>query len=513
MAEQLLTSSIQAPGFQGVNRQDSAVGLDSGFATKAENCVIDKYGRIGARNGWAPVHSAVVGIASSAIRFIHEFVTIDGTTYTIVGAGNKLFKLVGTTLTELTYGGGGVAPTITADNWSASSLNSRVYLYQLGHDPLVFDPGVSTTAYKRISEASGYLGTVQQSNAALSAFGRVWTAGAAANKSLVQFSDIMNGHILSTGTSGTLDLSSVWPDGEDEVVALAAHNGFLYIFGRRQILTYANPDDPYTMRLQDTLTGIGCLARDSVVVAGTDVIFLSDTGVRSLQRTIQEKSAPLRELSLNVKDDLVFLLESENPAYIKAVYSDVHAFYLLSLPTANAVYCFDMRQLLPNGASRVTTWTTITPTALYYTKDREVLLGQVGYVGKYTGYSDNGAPYALSYFTNFFDFGSPTTLKIMKKIAVTFIGNTAANVQIRWGFDYSSSLFFRATTITDTTISFYGVDEFNEAQYSTGTFVQTLRTNIGGSGTVLQLGIETNIDGNALSVQRIDCYVKQGKTI
>lgn len=513
MAEQLLTTSIQAPGFQGLNKQDSAVGLDSGYATVADNCVIDKYGRIGARQGWEPQHSAVGSIASSPVRLIYEFVTIDGVTYTIVGANNKLFNLSGGTLTEITYGGGGSAPTITGDNWSAASLNSRLYLYQLGHDPLVFDPGVSTTAYKRISEASGYLGTVQQSNVAISAFGRIWSAGMDANKSLVQFSDILNGHILSTGTSGTLDLSSVWPDGEDEVISLVAHNGFLYIFGRRQILVYANPDDPYTMRLQDTVTGIGCLARDSVVVAGTDVIFLSDTGIRSLQRTIQEKSAPLRELSINVKDDLISVLSAETMANVKAVYSDIHAFYLISFPASNIVYCFDVRQMLPNGAARATTWSGITPTAFHYTNNRSVLIGKVGYVGKYMGYDDNGAAYNMSYFTNFFDFGSPTTLKLMKKVAVTFIGNTSANVNIRWGFEYQDSYYTRSASIEDFSSAYYGVGEFGVSEYTSGVFVQTVRSNIGGSGTVLQLGIETNIDGNALSVQRIDCYVKQGKTI
>ena len=454
MAEQLLTTSIQAPGFQGVNRQDSAVGLDAGFATQADNCVIDKYGRIGARQGWSPAHVAVGSISTANVRFIYEFVTIDGTSYTIAAAGNKLFSLSGGILTEITYGGGGSAPTISADNWSGASLNSRLYLYQRGHDPLVFDPAVSTTAYRRISEASGYLGTVQQSNCVLSAFGRTWSAGAAADKSLVQFSDILNGHILSTGTSGTLDLSSVWPDGEDEVVALAAHNGFLYIFGRRQILVYADPDDPYTMRLQDTITGIGCLARDSVVVAGADIIFLSDSGVRSLQRTVQEKSAPLRELSINVKDDLTATLLVENTDNIKALYSDVHAFYLISFPVSNIVYCFDLRQLLPSGASRVTTWTNITPTAVMYTNDRQLLLGKMGYVATYSGYTDNTASYNMIYYTNYFDFGSPTALKIMKKIGITFIGNSRSNVNIRWGFEYNDIFYSNPQNIGDTSVSF-----------------------------------------------------------
>lgn len=511
MAEQLLTTSIQAPGFQGINNQDSAVGLDSGFATRADNCVIDKYGRIGARQGWEPVHTAI-GALTGDVEFITEFNTIDGTAYTLAGGNNKLFRLNGSTLTQLTYGGGGVAPTITANHWSAASLNSRLYLYQAGHDPLVYDPALSTTAYRRISEHPDYLGTVQQSNTAISAFGRVWTAGDLANKSQIQFSDILNGCIVSTGTAGVLDVSSVWPDGEDEIVSLAAHNGFLFVFGRRQILVYARPDDPYAMHLQDTVTGVGCLARDSVVVAGTDVLFLSDTGVRSMQRTIQEKSAPMREVSLNVKDDLLMLLETETTSQIKAVYSDVHAFYLLSLPENAVTYCFDLRQLLPNGASRTTTWSSINPKSFYYNNSKELLIGSTRYVGKYTGYSDNGSSYTMSYYTNYFDFGQPTTIKILKKIAATFIGNAPSSVNIRWGFEYQDSFYSRTAALEVSSVGYYGESEFGVSMFTTGTFVNTQRVNAGGAGNVLQIGIESVIKGNLLSIQRLDCYVKQGKT-
>ncbi len=70
------------------------------------------------------------------------------------------------------------------------------------------------------------------------------------------------------------------------------------------------------------------VARDSVVATGSDVIFLSDSGVRSLMRTIQEKSAPMRDISANVRDDLVLEISLETAADIKAVYSDKEAFYL-----------------------------------------------------------------------------------------------------------------------------------------------------------------------------------------
>jgi hypothetical protein len=52
MSGRLLPAAIQAPGFQGLNSQDSEVTLESGYATSATNCIIDRFGRLGSRRGW-----------------------------------------------------------------------------------------------------------------------------------------------------------------------------------------------------------------------------------------------------------------------------------------------------------------------------------------------------------------------------------------------------------------------------------------------------------------------------
>ena len=157
MSEQLLTTTIQAPGFMGLNLQDSSGILENGYATVATNCVIDKFGRIGARKGWSPAHSALAALTGFNVKAIAELIDNSGNSYIVAAGHSKLFKLVGTTLSELTYGGGGTAPTITDDNWQMAPLNGCLYLYQAGHTPLVFDPAVSTTTYKRISEKNGYV--------------------------------------------------------------------------------------------------------------------------------------------------------------------------------------------------------------------------------------------------------------------------------------------------------------------------------------------------------------------
>lgn len=511
MAEQLVAASIGAPGFMGVNTQDSSVALEAGFATKALNCIIDKFGRIGARKGWEAINTANTDLDDSNIEAIGELIGLDGTSYTICAGGGFIFKLSGSTLTTLTYGGGGSSPTISANNWQMAPLNGVLYLYQSGHDPLVFDPAVSTTTYRRLSEKTGHLGTAQNGNCAISAYGRIWNASTATSKSIVQFSDLLSGHVLSTGTAGTLDVSEIWPNGADEITALAAHNGFLYIFGRRQILVYSNAKDPSALKLEDTVSGIGCCARDSVVVTGTDVLFLSDNGVRSLSRTVQEKSAPFRDISANVRDDLVNDLNTETLSSIKAVYSDSQAFYLITFPTSRTTYCFDTRRALPDGAARVTTWNLV-PKALFANRAKQVLMGFAGYVGEYTSHWDNGQSFRMSYFTNYFDLSKPNQIKVLKKISFTCIGGNNANVTLKYGFDYSSGMTARQITLGNIVVAEYGIAEYGIAEYTTGIVFDNQRVQAGGSGSILQIGVEAQVNNFELSLQKLDVFCKLGRT-
>lgn len=514
MAEQLLTSSIAAPGFMGVNTQDSSIGLDSGFATIAENCVIDKFGRIGARKGWLPTHEYNTDLAVNDVGALGELIDNAGNSYILAAGNNKLFKLTpGSpyTMTMLTYGGGGTAPTIGGNNWQMAPLNGKMYFYQSGHDPLVFDPAVSTTQYKRVSEVSGYNGTVQQANCVVSAYGRTWSANTATDKNTVQFSDLLSGHIFSSGTSGTLNVSQVWPAGADEIQALAVHNNFLIIFGRRQILVYTNATDPQALTLQDTIVGTGCCARDSVAVVGSDILYLSDNGVRSFARVVQDRSAPMKDISASIRDELVGALANETLSNIKAIYSDKNAFYLLTFPATGTTYCFDTRAPLESGALRPTTWTFV-PKSFCSLRNKTLLMGVNSYVGYYAGNKDHTLTYRMRYYSSYFDLGSPNALKMLKKIGFTLIGGSASSVSIKWSFDYSNLFNSQALQLGTGTISEYGVAEYNISEYSVGVVFGNTKIQAGGSGNILQLGLECEIDNFEMSIQKIDVFCKAGRT-
>jgi len=539
MAGRLQSSTISAPGFLGVNTQESSVDLASGYALEAYNCVIDKFGRIGARRGWQKVNSSTNSdLVANDIEFIYNIPETDVT----LCAGNNLILSrasgASTLVTEVdttvadAAGTGTTAYTITGNDWMGASIvfgegpdvSPHAYLAQAGHLPLVYHKlGAShahTGAYgfNLLSDAGSVPTTYASAsdfkpNVVIGAYGRTWWADIVNDKQTLYFSALLDGTNLATGDSGYLSLIDVFPNG-DEIVGLAAHNGFLIIFGRRNIAVYANPIDVTRLELVDLVANVGCIARDSIVNTGTDVMFLSDTGVRSIARVIQEKSAPINDISFNVRDELVAFAEAEtNKIKIKAAYYPKDAFYILTLPTSKYVFCFDLRGRLQNGAARVSIWDSIEPTALHVTYTGDLLIGKEGYLGKYFGFLDDTTTYRLRYYTNYFDLGNPTTMKFLKKGNFVVVGGVGQNVALKYGFDYINSYRSITKQLRTGSVYEYNIGEYAIAEFSSGLVLEEVNSNLGGSGSIMQLGFEADINAAPLSIQKIDIYVKAGKTI
>jgi len=542
MSKALKVSSVSAPAFLGLNTQDPSLEISSGFAGIANNCVIDKFGRLGARQGYQNVNTSSGTLGANQVTVIHELIQTDGTLTVLLFGNGRLFKLglstAGSvaeyniaqygsngvplaeytlglaglgTIAELTYGGGGTAPVFNAGNWQAASLNGIVYFFQINNDPIIYDPAVSTSTYRRVTEKSGYVGTVPAANVAISAYGRIWAANTTTNNTTVSFSDLLSDFVWSTGTAGTLDVSRVWSNGADEIMGLAAHNGFLFIFGRRQILVYANATTPSTMTLYDTISSVGCIARDTIQNTGKDVVFLSGSGLRSVLRTVQEKSAPLNDLSKNIRNDFLATVASESATELRSVYSEQNGFYLLTCPTAKKVFCFDTKTTLEDGSYRVTTWDSIAPQSFCSRRNGDLLIGKSGFVSKYTGYQDNGSAYRMQYYTNNADLGNDGQTSIIKKIKVLVVGGSNQAVSVFWGYDFSSSYQSQTISIPTQSVSEYGIGEYNIAQYATGVILEELTAYGSGSGKVVQTGFEININGAPISFQKIEIQTKTGK--
>ena len=491
--------------------------MSPNFASVADNCVIDKRGRIGAREGYSNVTvngSAVLG-SSRGIETIFEFTSFAGAITVFSAGNNKIFH--GTvTIAECTLPSG---YTISANNWKVVSFNNDVYFFQKDHHPLVSKAG-STTLIKVVKGSHD----APFGNEALAAFGRLWVADVTGNKHTVYASTLLDGEEFNGTDSFEIDVTKFWPEGYDEIVALTEHNGLLIIFGKHSMLIYdgaqggagatGNPASAVTtIFLKDTVEGVGCIERDSVQATGNDILFLSNRGVMSLGRLIQEKSLPLRDVSKNVRTDMMELVKFESQP-IKSIYSPDHAFYLLTLPSSNTVYCFDVRAPLEDGSFRATTWSGFIPLSFGNIAGNGFYAGLSTGLVKYGGYLDDTSTYNMSYFSQPLDFGQPSLVKFLKKFNINVIGGALSTATLNWGYDYTENYSKQSFTFAEYVTAQFNVSEFNTtAEFAGGVDVNTPKVNTTGSGNVVTIGVTSTINNNPLSIQKIDILAKIGRLL
>lgn len=499
--------TVAAPGFRGLNTQESPVNLPPEWAAVADNCVIDQYGRVGARKGRSVFTVDLAPLGSSSISAMQEHKDTSGVK-TIFSAGNNKIFSGTTTLGDETP----AAYTITADNWKIVNFNYHCYFFQKDHVPLIY--GDTLGSITTVATDAAATGTPPQANEVLAAFGRLWAADIAGDTSTVYWSDLLNGAAWTGGTTGSLDLTTVWPTGFDEVVALTEHNNFLIIFGKNSIVVYQGAENPATMTLADTIPNIGCTHRDSVQNTGTDLLFMSSEGLRSFQRTIQEKSMPLTDVSKNVRTELLSLERLQNTP-VKSVYSPEEAFYLLSFPDSRTIYCFDLRAKMEDGTYRVTTWSGPLFKSFLRLETGELYIGCDFGISEYGTYLDGADTYQMRYFTNPLSFGDSTKLKIPKEIDITVIGGQNTTAAVNWGYDYANAYTKQNITIRNAKIAEFGIAEYNDAdaEYSASIIVSRERVKPTSSGTLVSMGLEVTINSVPFSVQEINIQALLGRMI
>lgn len=555
MSTRLHPITVSAPGFRGLNTEQTSTDLDPSWATAATNCVIDAGGRIAARKGWTLLNETPI-TNTPDVEKIHEYLSASGASTIVSAAGTDIF----TGTTSLTTVTGSLS--ITNNDWKFQNHNTKMVGFQDGEDPIWWDGSgnfellhgqisdwTANTAYAvgDVVKAVGtpdldvyfhctVAGTTHASteptwpavgspvtdntvtwttrsfpkgNTVLSAFGRIWCTDA--NGTTLHYSDLLIPYKFSGGSAGSIDLFTVWPAGQDEIIALEAFNNRLVIFGKRSIVIYGGPDDPDTMSLVDTTEGIGCIARDSVQIVGTDILFLSNSGIRSLGRTIQEESAPLGDVTKHIRTYMSTFLNS-TVSDIQSVYSELEGFYLLTIPVYEVVFCLDMKEYARTGQTKVTLWDNIKPKSLMSALDNTVYIGQAGYVAKYDSYTDNASAYVMDYAGPWMDFGS-THDKMPKRMRLHGYSGAQTTVTFKWAFDYTDTFSTVNVSLPDPAVSEYNVAEYNIDEYSSGISYKVANAPLSSHGKTIRFGLQKSINGSAFSMQRLDFFMKMGSLL
>ncbi len=516
---QIQQIDIVAPGAFGLNTEAANTLLQPQWATKALNAVINRAGRMAARRGWQDqTAEAIAGTPN--IETMHEYLNRAGVSEFLSAAGNKIFKgtndftVVGNDITSTT------APT--ANHWQFINFNGKVLGFQKGHTPIER----STADFIDAVYASG---VGPDGNCALAAFGRVWAADA--DLQTLRFSALLDDTDYTTASGGGfIDMSSVWTNGMDQIVAIAAIGANLVVFGRNHIVMWADGSgsevglDPTELEIVDTIEGTGCIARDSVANTGEgDLMFLSRHGIQSLGRVIQMKSNPVKTLSKNFRSNLVSAIALQRAAdvqfdQVRAVHSAEEGLYILNFPAVGKMYVLDTEHPFQDDFGDAvfpgTEWIVGGDVrALLDTQLGDVLFGSAGVVGKYGGQSDDGTGYDFEFSTGWLDFDQLNhRLKMLKEI----IGSvTIGNGQLvwTWEFDFNGTQLTRTASYMGGAAAEYGTAEYNIDEYSGGVILQRKLIPAHGEGQFLKVGVTARVDGFDVVLQHMSVAPKIGRLV
>ena len=286
------------------------------------------------------------------------------------------------------------------------------------------------------------------------------------------------------------------------------------------------PGDPAAtggIYLADTVSNIGLVSGDALASDGRDLLFVDDTGLRSLGRTIQEQSAALGDLSRTVRTQLQAAISKtlQTGGSVRLVYDPTNSFVLLILNGDRDVWCFDTRQQMPDGAYRATRWPGAPlTTGLYVEEGEKLMLGSGLHVPmvEYKGTVDySSTTYNFVYSSPNLSFGDPVRTKMVKQIDYTVVsGATESTATGSWEYvgtrPYEKSRFF---PLAGGVASFYDDNSFeynSSAQYGTGdNIIRSYKLNADASGEMAIIKFAAEINNSRCSLQQINIQALLGR--
>ena len=362
-------------------------------------------------------------------------------------------------------------------------------------------------------------------------YGKLWAGGITEAKDVVYYSVLLDGDDWNGTGSGYIDLKTVW--GTDDIVAIAPFFGKLVIFGKNNIVIYDNPHSGGTLSLNEVIIGVGLVSRDTVQAIGDDLVFLSETGLRSLARTTEKDKLPMLDLSQNIKDTLIRNIGTSNKV-IKSVYLENEGIYILTFTDKNITYVFDFKHATPQQTPRITTWTfgndrepaSMINTELY----SGLLVGQKdGGIAGYEGYFDTDLAWVSSAasYTNaaitadvssvWIPMGESVAAAILKKMILVLEGGSGATLGLRWYKDFgvvssdTTQISLRPATTGTTALYGNAASLYGASKYSPIYGLQEYSTPLTGSAKTLKLNMSIVSNGYNASIQDLSILHLQGK--
>ena len=530
MAKNLEYLPLDNFGVNGLNTQSNPSTLDPSYLTTADNVVMRESGRISFRKGLkqkvVPTGTAIGSMVEHNDSGTNKIFASHGTSiYTVdFTSPNAAFPSSGADVKHTVSGSSG--------NWQFVNFNDRLHCFHAGIEPQRYDGSLSSgsrwTAHA--TKPSTVSSNQFKPTCGMGYYGRIWAGGVAESPDVVYYSNLLDGDDWTGTGSGLIDLKTVW--GNDEIVAIAPFYGQLVIFGKNNIAIYDNPDDVTNMSLNEVISGVGLVNRDSVQAVGDDLVFLSATGLRSLLRTTEKDKVPLTDISKNIKDTLIRNIGASDLTDVRSVYVENEGIYIMTFTASNITYIFDFKHRTPNNAPRITTWTFDNdrePASMAYTILYGLLIGQKdGSLAGYEQYYDTDlagastytdSSYTANFATTWVNLGESVAAALLKRLFMVLEGGSGATLGLKWYKDFSptpsktTSITLNPVTTGSTALwgastSLYGN---SGVTYKPVFGLQEYRTPLTGSAKNLKIAISIESNGFDTSLQDLTLLHKQGK--
>ena len=295
------------------------------------------------------------------------------------------------------------------------------------------------------------------------------------------------------------------------IVALKTFRNVLYIFGTNQIKSFVF-DDPSSQipNVQSVTDDLGCLATDSVIEIGGDLLFLSQDGLRPISGTDKIGDVNLETVSKDIQSiftDIIFDIDLEGLNSVVIRQKTQFRYFFAGADTQGIIGGF---RLTPDGLQfeygQMLGITATCAASGYIGQNEYVIHGTSdGKVHRQeTGNSFDGEDIFSLFQTPFYHMQDPEQRKIFYTVA-TYLRSEGDNQIIMSAvYDYEDVNILSPSNFTLTTTG--AAAYYNEALYDAtaiydGNPSPVQRTNISGSGKSASFRFVTSDSNSSHSIQ------------
>lgn len=279
---------------KGMTSSRPITNMPANYSSLMQNCHITANGTVAKIPGYEKMHSTAAPVP---LTNGYEFVKSDGTTEVVFSGGGKLFSFIPDT--------GQAQPT---EIYTGMDVSAKCWFATI-NDLLVIVNGVDAPLKYDGTTVATLLGTPPVGSHVHTHYNRLWMTDVT-NKMIVNYSALNDPeNWTSPNNAGFIDLSFVLTRA-DEVLEINSYINHIVFFCRYHIIIYSgtNPTPEGDFFLKQNIKNVGVITTGSTYEIGADLLFVTDTGVRTLsEATVTgsfEINTPSEEVSSAITSDI-----------------------------------------------------------------------------------------------------------------------------------------------------------------------------------------------------------------